>query len=115
MEESAFTYGCDLDNCPSFGYQARGKGMQLDLQIDLSAATSPSGTLNRRAIYVFFTSGSVYLRDKKERVGLGQLTCVRGCQCRPMLLDGFRPDNRATVEANSTEVSRRLPHTEIAT
>jgi hypothetical protein len=113
LGEASFTRGCDLPNCPNLGYQAKGKGIQLDLQIDLSAATSPSGTLNRRAIYVFFMSGGIHLQGGREDVGTGQLTCVSGCKCRPMLLDGFRPDHRATVATNSTEVSQPLRHTQL--
>jgi hypothetical protein len=112
LKESAFTYGCGLPNCSSFGYQARGKGMQMELQLDLNAVKTPSGTLNRRAIYVFFSEGAVYLEDGKELVGMGQLTCVSGCNCKPMLLDGLRDDGKASVDANSTEVSRLLRHTQ---
>uniref|UniRef100_A0A383W6I2 SGNH hydrolase-type esterase domain-containing protein n=1 Tax=Tetradesmus obliquus TaxID=3088 RepID=A0A383W6I2_TETOB len=104
LEELTFTRGCKLPNCQSIGMQARGRGSTLDLQLDLSAAKSPSGTLNRRAITVFFMSGVIHLPGEKGTVGQAQLSCESGCTCRPMLLEGARGDTKATVATNSTEV-----------
>jgi hypothetical protein len=95
---------CKLPNCQSVGYQAIGKGQRLELQLNLSAATSPSGKLDRHALFVFFTSGGIYLPDGRADVGLGQVTCISGCSCRPMLLDGHRHNHHVAVAANSTEV-----------
>jgi hypothetical protein len=95
----------ELPNCRSTGYQAKGKGQQLDLQLDLNAATSPTGKLNRRAIYVCFTSGGIYLpTGARAEFGLGKVACVSGCSCRPMLLDGNREGPHITAAANFTEV-----------
>lgn len=107
LVESLITQKCELPNCASLGYQAKGRGMQLDLQLDLSAAKSPGETLNRRAVSVFFSVGALFLPDtggRGESIGLGQMSCERGCTCEPMLLDGFRPGGSASTKANSTEV-----------
>ncbi|WIA08325.1 hypothetical protein OEZ85_007767 [Tetradesmus obliquus] len=107
LVESNITQKCELPNCASLGYQAKGRGMQLDLQLDLSAAKSPGETLNRRAVSVFFSVGALFLPDtgsRGESIGLGQMSCERGCTCEPMLLDGFRPGRSASTKANSTEV-----------
>jgi hypothetical protein len=50
---------CKLPNCQSVGYQAKGKGQRLELQLNLSAATSPSGMLDRQVVASTFQMGGL--------------------------------------------------------
>ncbi|WIA23834.1 hypothetical protein OEZ85_013495 [Tetradesmus obliquus] len=90
---------CDHFNCHRLGYRATGAGKSLDIQVATNNVTTQS-RLEKRALVIFFTRSPF-----KDEMGIARVSCISGCSCSPIELDGYNDDFYATLGAGSTSVT----------
>jgi hypothetical protein len=74
----------------------------LQLQVNTNNVTSVS-RLEKRALVIFFTRSPL-----QDTMGIARVSCVSGCSCTPIELDGYNDDFYATLGAGSTEVGVKI-------
>jgi hypothetical protein len=71
---------CPHPNCNTHGFAASGAGKTLEFMIDTQNSISGAAFERRALVGIFLATKT---SDWWRRMGVAQLTCVRGCSCSP--------------------------------
>lgn len=99
--------GCTSFNCRKFGYCAEGAGKYLEVLINTGrAARAADQRLRKQLLTILFKKEPL----KRKSMGRALASCVQGCKCQDLILDGLNTDKSSQLGLASMEVGGYRSH-----